>query len=72
MIAFHGTLGTTCKVEDVTDMHGNTVDFIAPGTDCRVALAVYCGIVSALNIVFHMDVGDIYLGFGDLLASRNM
>ena len=67
MITFSSEIDVTCKIEEIMDMHGNVLDFISPATDCRAALTVYAQVVRTPRTIFHLNLGNMYVGWGDLL-----
>ena len=51
-------------------MRGNKLDFAPPGLDSMVSLAIYSDFKFDGNMIFHVNIGDIYLGFGDLVSPQ--
>ena len=67
MITSSTVADVTCKIEDIMDMHGNGLDFISPATDCRVALTIYTQVALVPRTIFHLNLGNMYVGWGDIL-----
>ena len=67
MISFSVATDLTAKIEDIADIQGNSLEYIAPATDCLAALTIYTREALHSMTVFHLNLGNMYVGWGDLI-----
>ena len=67
MLSFSAATDLTAKIEDIWNSHGK-LDYIAAAADCLCAITIYTKATLHPMTFFNINLGDMYVGWGDLMA----